>query len=188
MSSRATKATLLALTALFLFPLILAWLMYSGVIDFHPGDTSNDGVLIKPPVPAKMPESFVQAGLGEHWILVYPLPAVCDADCRSELAELEGVRRSLGRNGERVRIVHLVAPENMPPATEKILGIDSGALVLRDASGMLASQLRETDSGNGAYLIDPLGNIMMHYPVGSDPNGMRRDLDRLLKYAKTDPQ
>ncbi len=30
------------------------------------------------------------------------------------------------------------------------------------------------------YIIDPLGNLMMSYPAGSDPTGIRKDLSRLL--------
>lgn len=33
------------------------------------------------------------------------------------------------------------------------------------------------------YLIDPLGNIMMRYPEKPDMQGMRKDLERLLKYS-----
>jgi hypothetical protein len=33
------------------------------------------------------------------------------------------------------------------------------------------------------YLIDPMGNIFMRYPPETDPAGMRKDLERLLKYS-----
>ena len=33
------------------------------------------------------------------------------------------------------------------------------------------------------YLIDPLGNLMMSYPSGTDPVGIIKDLKRLFKYS-----
>jgi cytochrome oxidase Cu insertion factor (SCO1/SenC/PrrC family) len=37
---------------------------------------------------------------------------------------------------------------------------------------------------NRVYLVDPLGNLMMYYRPDSDPQGMIRDLERLLKYSQ----
>jgi hypothetical protein len=33
------------------------------------------------------------------------------------------------------------------------------------------------------YVIDPLGNVMMRYTNQPDMQGMRKDLERLLKYS-----
>ena len=186
MSSKSTKVTLLALTALFLLPLVLAWLMYSGLIEFHPAETSNHGNLVDPPVVARLPPDFEKSELQSHWVLVYPFSEPCEDQCRADLADLRQVRRSLGRDAERVRIVYLVGEGEKDRVARSTADIDVSALVLADASGMLATQLNRI--GNGAFLIDPLGNVMMHYPAGSDPSGMRRDLEHLLRYAKTDPQ
>jgi len=34
------------------------------------------------------------------------------------------------------------------------------------------------------YLVDPLGNFMLHYPPDVDASGMRKDLVRLLKVSQ----
>jgi hypothetical protein len=39
-----------------------------------------------------------------------------------------------------------------------------------------------------AYLIDTLGNIMMAYEAGADPNHLRHDVKRLLTWSKLDEQ
>ena len=31
------------------------------------------------------------------------------------------------------------------------------------------------------WLVDPHGYLVLHYPAGFDPNGLRRDLSRLIK-------
>jgi hypothetical protein len=36
------------------------------------------------------------------------------------------------------------------------------------------------------YLLDPLGNIMLFYAAGFDPNDLKKDLKRLLTWSKLD--
>lgn len=188
MSAVSARTTLIGLTVLFLFPLVMAWLMYSGVIDYAPRETKNHGTLINPPVEARLPDEVRQGGLDGGWILIYVLPPACGEPCRTDLAGLRQVRRALGREADRVRTIHL-APAGLDTSSlEDIAAIDPNAFTARDSSGMLSAQLEDVEGASGTYLIDPPGNIMMHYHAGSDPNGIRLDLKRLLKYARTDPQ
>jgi cytochrome oxidase Cu insertion factor (SCO1/SenC/PrrC family) len=54
---------------------------------------------------------------------------------------------------------------------------------------MLSAALKQAAKGKGrVYLIDPLGNIMMAYESGADPNHIRQDLKRLLTWSKLDEQ
>ena len=45
------RLALVIIASLFILPLALAWLMYSGVIDYDPVETRNLGKLVEPPVP-----------------------------------------------------------------------------------------------------------------------------------------
>lgn len=188
MSGASPRATLIGLTCLFLLPLVVAWLMYIGVIDYHPGETRNHGTLVNPPVTADFPEAFNRRDLAGHWMLLYPLHPDCAEPCRSDIAGLRQVRRALGRDAERLRTV-LVSDANADDAWLRELSeIDTRASLVIDASGSLRAQLDAIEGGRGTYMIDPLGNIMMHYRPGTDANELRLDLERLLKYAKTDQQ
>ena len=40
------------------------------------------------------------------------------------------------------------------------------------------------DDPDRIYVVDPLGNLMMSYPAGADPNGIRKDLARLLRVSR----
>jgi len=187
-NGKSAKIALVALACLFFLPLALAWMMYTGIIDFRPPGTSNLGILVEPPVQAQWPDAFGQLGLNGHWILVHPISASCGDACRDFTTSLRQVRRALGREGARVKIVYLSDAGPGESTLEDISGIDPEAIVLQDGSGMLRSQLEEIGQHGGTYLIDPLGNIMMHYHAATNPNNIRLDLKRLLKYAKTDPQ
>lgn len=188
MSRKSARVTLVGLSALFLLPLMGAWLMYTGVIDWQPGETRNHGTLVNPPLAAKLPQDAGERDLTGHWMLLYPANAVCSDTCKQDLVGLRQLRRALGRDGERIRVVVLTEGGASEEPGRTIVEIDEAASLLSDSSGMLRAQLQDLHGGQGTYLLDPLDNIMMHYDAGTDTNDIRLDLERLLKYAKTDPQ
>ena len=53
-SKLSPRIALIIIAGLFVLPLALAWLMYSGAIDFQPAETRNLGALVEPPVPAAL--------------------------------------------------------------------------------------------------------------------------------------
>lgn len=61
--------------------------------------------------------------------------------------------------------------------------------LLRDPQNKIRTLLAQAATGSGTtYLIDPLGNIMMAYEGGADPNHIKQDLKRLLTWSKLDEQ
>ena len=34
------------------------------------------------------------------------------------------------------------------------------------------------------FLVDPMGNLMMNYPVNTDPTDLRKDIGRLLRASR----
>ena len=188
MNTLTAKTTLLVLAGLFIVPLALAWLMYSGVIDYLPKATTNRGSLIQPPVKADFPGEFNRLDLIEHWMLVYPLPLVCGDRCYEDLSGLHKVQRALGRDANRLRTVLLAEKAPGDNFVAEVEAIDATLVVITDETGKLARQFEKLAGRRGVYMIDPLGHIMMHYPSGSDPNDIRLDVKRLLRYTKTDPQ
>lgn len=182
------KSTMILLGVLFLIPLTLAWLMYSGAIDYRPVSRVNKGMLIEPPVEAQLPEQFELPELYQHWVLVYPLPSNCGDRCREILVGLRQLHRALGRDGGRVGLVLLAGARPDEEFLEEIEKLDPVFNVISENTGKLSQQLNELAGGAGVFIIDPLGNIMMHYPPEPDPNDILADMERLLQYAKTDPQ
>ena len=188
MNTLTAKTTLLVLAGLFIVPLALALLMYSGVIDYLPKASTNRGTLIQPPVKADLPGEFDRLELIEHWMLVYPLPLVCGDRCYEDLIGLHQVQRALGRDANRLRTVLLTEKAPGDKFVTEVEAIDATLVVITDETGKLARQFEKLAGWRGVYMIDPLGHIMMHYTPGSDPNDIRLDVERLLRYTKTDPQ
>ena len=190
------RIALLIIAALFIVPLVFAWLMYSGTIAYQPAQTRNLGNLVKPPVPVSWdtpqvtgsPDNGAEPGLGGHWVVLKDISGPCGPDCVVEVTALRPVHRAAGRHQGRIRLA-LLLPDNPPPAlADELTRIYPQFLVLEDPSGQLRSALARAAAGHRDYLIDPLGNIMMSYARGSDPNDLKQDLKRLLTWSKLDEQ
>ena len=192
------RVALIVIAALFVLPLAAAWLMYSGVVDFDPGDTRNLGELVEPPRPVALdelvpadPARAPATELPRHWTMVHALPADCGPDCESVIMALRQVHLAAGRNRSRLRILLLNGPGSAPD-TDRIEAIYPAFLLASDPEGRMLETLAaiagDADAAGHTYLLDPLGNIMMFYRAGYDPNALKKDLKRLLTWSKLDEQ
>jgi len=190
----------MVITAMFLLPLLLAWFMYSGVIEYKPSSTRNFGRLVEPPIPVEWEETRLipgadeaSSGLGqafsEHWVVLYWLPDSCLETCFQEVSTLRQIHLASGRDQPRIRIALLIRDSSSIEVQDALRKIYPKFQLVGDPSGKLSAALEQATEGiSNAYLIDPLGNIMMAYESGADPNHLWQDLKRLLTWSKLDEQ
>ena len=208
--SLSPRLALTIIAAMFLLPLLLAWLMYSGSLEFKPASTRNLGTLVEPPVPIEgaVPvllagESNLATGLedsidvfDEHWIILQPVPPDCDDSCRRRVFDLRQIHRASGRQASRIRLALLLDKSSPADQGQSLLSIYPEFHLIRDPSGMLSEilagiQLNLSGQGGpakGVYMIDPLVNIMMYFEAGSDHNYIKQVLKLLLTWSKLDRQ
>jgi hypothetical protein len=208
--SLSPRLALLIIAAMFLLPLLLAWLMYSGSLDFKPASTRNLGTLIEPPVPIDWTVTALlsgetklaanpEQGIGvfdEHWVILQPVPAGCDDSCLKRVSNLRQIHRASGRQQFRIRLALLLDESSPADQAQSLLAIYPKFHLIRDPSGILSEALAgiqqnlsgQSGPAKGVYMIDPLANIMMYYEAGSDPNYIKQDLKRLLTWSKLDKQ
>jgi cytochrome oxidase Cu insertion factor (SCO1/SenC/PrrC family) len=198
---------LLMIAALFLLPLILAWLMYSGTLEFRPESTRNKGTLVQPPVPIDLRKldllnpftgkSTAGDALLEHWVVLYPLIGRCGPGCLEDLANLRQIHLASGRHQGRIRLAIVLQDPDQVSDQEAIDRVYDQFIVVIDSTGRVFDTIEsiarletpESPTGSGStYLIDPLGNIMMVYAPAADPSDLKEDLKRLLTWSKLDEQ
>lgn len=186
---RSPRVLLVVIAAMFLLPLLLAWFMYTGAIDYKPGTTRNHGQLVTPPLPLSWDEIEGGEAFREHWVILHAVPDPCSSECISQVSALRQIHRASGRQQSRILIALLL--------DEPVAGDFSAMLketypqfqLVTDPSGDLQSSMQQAAAWSSAvYLVDPLGNIMMAYPGGDDPNHLKQDLKRLLTWSKLDEQ
>ena len=185
--------TLFALAALFLLPLVLAFLTYYGT-PWRPAAHVNHGTLVSPPRPLPQaalahetlgaaPAAAAAAPLRGVWSLVYAGDGACDESCRAALYVMRQTR--LGLNNDMSRVARVLVATSDCCARE-LLAREYPGLVLIDAAGEAGAPLRAALPGERAhsvFIVDPLGNLMMSYDVRNDPRGLLEDLKKLLRLS-----
>ena len=156
-------------------PVLAGWILF--LSGWTPRDAGNYGELI-PPRPLSAPALDPLRG---KWVLVSFDAAACNAYCEKKLYFLRQVRKAQGKEFERVERLWVLV-DGATPRAELLAAIEGTRIVrLRNIGG--AGEF----PGNPLYhiyLIDPLGNLMMRFPLDPDPSRMVKDLQRLLKASR----
>lgn len=183
------QAILVAFT--FLGSLGIAFLLYYG-LEWTPGTGAAHGELIHP---ARTLEAFQGTrldggpfGLDDlegHWNMVFVHTSPCDEACQESMYRLRQVRLTFGKDMERLNRVMLIGQDTDAQGVREVLGAHpdlSVARAQRDLLGQLRSGAAQ-EVENSVLLVDPLGNLMMQYPIDFELKGLQGDLKRLLKYS-----
>lgn len=154
-------------------PLVLGTLAY--YFKWDVGSPSNYGELI-PPRPLAGPAFEPLRG---KWLLVSVDASACDAWCEKKLYYLRQLRRAQGKDMDRVERLWLLSDDGRPRAG-----------LLQAYEGTRVERAPRMDEFPGKpvdhiYVVDPFGNLMMRYPRDPDPSKMLKDLQKLMKFART---
>ena len=153
-------------------PFALGTMAY--VFDWGTGAGANYGELIPP---RALAASALQPLRGKWVLASFDAPA-CDAHCEKKLYFMRQVRRAQGKNMDRVERLWVLTGAG-EPRPELLPGIEGTRLARFPAEGFPGN------APDHIYVIDPLGNLMMRFPRDPDPGRVIKDLQRLLKYARS---
>lgn len=179
-----------ALSALFLLPLVGAYVLYY-VIGWSPRAHVNHGELIEParPLPVvSLPSAETHHPIPNvfthRWALVYVGTGSCDRKCRFALYLMASANLDLSEDMSRIERVFLLTGG----CCGRQLAKRYPGMIVLDASGPSASRLLAkfptTDRNSSIFVVDPLGNLMMRYDSRHDPMGLVEDLQRLLRLSQ----
>lgn len=183
--------TLYLLLAVCVAPVLASYFAYFVV---QPAGRTNYGDLILPqrPVPAlglaRLDGTRVEmAALRGRWVMLHVDDAACDAACRRKLWNMRQVRLTQGKDRDRIERVWLIT--DAAPVETMLLREYDGTLFLRANRAELDAFLAlPADPGarltDHIWLVDPLGNLMLRWPKNEDPNGMKKDLTKLLRASR----
>lgn len=173
----------LALLALVFFgPLAVAIAMYytGGPPE---GDRVNYGTLLDPPLSLDA-RAHYDTGLRGRWTLLVKTAGDCGAECARALVDIRQVRLATGREIDRIERALL-----LPAGSE--VGADTleahpGLVVLRagEASGEAMAAAYEAQPADHIYVVDPVGNLILRYPLQPERKALLGDLKKLLKLSR----
>lgn len=179
---------------LLLFAMFFGSMLVAGLLRFsgwRPQGTKNHGELLEPPGDVRgLSPRLLDGGQyvwksGERtWRILVAPPADCGPQCDALARELDTVWQLFGKDANEVHVLWLCPTDACAwpasatrPGTLKLLAPDS-----RLRAGL--PRVDETTAnvrGVPAYVVDPYGFVILRYPPGFDPAGLRADVAKLLK-------
>ena len=190
---------LILLFAVFALPTLLSWFLFNYTEVGRATGGGEHGTLVNPPRPVP---DLTLVNLADHtdadkrlhgkWTLVYLLNGNCGEACLENLYKMRQLRLATGKYAQRVQRAVLVVTNDRQALTREQLSDYPGQYVLYpesiDADSLLSLFKLSPDdrpfTQDRLYLIDPLGNLMMTYSATTPPDGIIKDLNRLLKYSR----
>ncbi|CAG0950248.1 hypothetical protein MTYP_00150 [Methylophilaceae bacterium] len=172
---------LLLLFIFFAAPLIVVTVMHK--VDWHPAGFSR-GQMVTPARQISMPAGAADLWK-EKWSMVY-IADVCDETCASRLHDMRQLHSSLAKNIERVQRILVTSDADVSGLKQKYPDL----IIINQPEAGVSALKRQFDladstagSAERVYLVDPLGYLMMSYPINMAASDIRKDLSRLLTYA-----
>ena len=185
------RLVLWALVAVFALPMVCSWILV-----LHPGllpeRYSNHGVLIKPVValPAVTLDRIDGTGfrleeLRGKWTFLMVVDAVCNGACEQLVYQLQQIRRATGKDRGHVELLMLYKTgpaEWVLPVLKGNPGMIVAGLNAPEMD-IMASALHQAGVHErpGLIFVDPMGNMVMHYPHAVTAGDILQDIRRLLR-------
>ncbi len=191
------RLKLALIVVLFFLPELVATTLYFG--GWRPQSQVNHGELVQPARPIRDVSlqaldgtSFRFSALRGKWLMIYFGPSSCNVACMRDLYKMRQVSIAQGGDAARLRRLFVVTDGRAMNHLRATLQDYPGMRVVIGSAAAVASLARQftlsvgspLDNLNRIYLVDPLGNLMMSYPSNADPEGMRKDIVRLLQVSQ----
>jgi len=196
--AKHSRLILLLILAVVIGPFLFAWVLVKRA-DLHEFKTTNHGDLIPSP-PNVSQHNFYDFNdktttsgkklLGKWW-LVYVGPQKCYQECQEVLYNLKQLHVALGKDSSRLDRLFIPHPNCPNDLCEVFLSeyypdLTRAKFESKDFKALFTypTLALENETLGDIYIIDPLGNVMMHYSPEMEPKSILSDLKRLLRTSK----
>ncbi len=181
---------LYVLVAITILPIAAAYIAYYVA---PPSGRTNYGTLIEPqrPTPA-LPlteldgTAFDLRELRGRWVFIMVDSGHCDRRCEDKLLMMRQQRTMTGKDRDQIERVWLISDH--VPLSIMLMREYEGTHFIRAPLQSLRNFLALPDAADARlqdhiWVIDPSGNLMLRWPKNAEPNGVKRDVARLLSVA-----
>ncbi len=177
------RITIVLTVMLFTAPVVVAYMLSSGLIKFEPDAKKNNGHFVSPLVKiADYSSAQWVPNLMTHWTLIRRVPEVCSDQCQAWEDELNRYKMSLGHRSNKLNLMLLSdgfneqQPDNFPGVVKASIENNQKLITVFD-------QLSEQSlgQGHGLYVVAPEGYLMMSFSDENTSTEIIRDLNLLVK-------
>ncbi len=190
--------TIVLLIVVFVAPLIAAWVLYLTADRWGLAGGAAHGTLVQPPralgefrLTDAAGHAVTPATLRGRWWLVYVGGTECDGLCGESLYKMRQLRLALGVDMRRVGRLYIMEGEAPGPSLQALIGHHPGLVVAGGPPAAVRALLdrfdldgRDPRTAGRIYVVDPVGRLILMYEPGAEPNGLLKDLQRLLRASR----
>lgn len=178
------KLVLIAATAF--VPMLIAYGLFFFAPELIPKTTTNRGELVQPSVDI----SDFMATEG-RWQLLMPMATACSQACAEALEDVlhqtRQINIALGKNADRLGR-GLVRATPFAPVAGEAMKADYPDLKLIIDAALLAqltavSSMSQDSVGYHVFLVDPVGQLILAYPISKVDKPLLLDLKHLMKVS-----
>jgi cytochrome oxidase Cu insertion factor (SCO1/SenC/PrrC family) len=186
LQKKSGRKILLMLGVIFILPFTIAATLH--FLNIKPTGHSY-GNLVQPP--KALTFTSLQDAQGKEikpdqwlkkWSVVTLDSTDCAEPCQADMHLLKQINTSLNKDAHRLQRVIIMPTEPNADVISQLQMKYPDLVILAGTSAEIVKLSSQFNIADGhIYLIDPLGNLMMSYPINVEPKGVRKDLMRLLK-------
>lgn len=177
------RLIILLVFLLFAVPVIVAYMLATGLINLNYDKTKNNGVMISPPIKmVKISKAPWVTELNDHWTLVYRTAEVCQQNCLEWEDKLHRFNLTLAQNADKLELL-ILAKDFQLPNDDPYTHIKKVAIADDVALNRLFDELstQSYGDGEGLYVVAPEGYLMMAFRPENTPSDIIKDLKLLVK-------
>jgi hypothetical protein len=188
------RRTIIIVALMSLIPFLIAWgLTESSTFRLS---STNKGDLIVPIITTEKSDfsgidTFSRENIVEltgHWVMLNFISGKkCDQRCLDSMHATKQIRLMLNKDLTRVRRALIVMEGKEDKSFSSWWKGDLRLLKLKPSNRLLEKikEFKPEGIKNGSIIImDPLGNLMMHYGANFDPYAVKGDLKKLLRISQ----
>lgn len=181
-----------------IIPFVLAWyLVQQGQMQNF--KSTNHGHLISPLknihslhlYDINNKNTFSGKSLEGKWWFIYVGPEKCQQTCHDALYNLRQIQTALGKNTSRVERLFIAHPNCAASVCEQYLSeaypeMKKARFEPNDFASLFTdiSNTHAREMVGEIYIMDPKGNIMMHYSADMEARWILSDIKKLLRASK----
>ena len=174
-ATKKNRRLLLAMFGIAFLTLGGSYLLFYNAQDGGVWGTTNKGAFVDPPL-ALMDLGLIDSGgqpvtEGITWWLLLVAPEGCIDACADASHQLRQLHVLLNKDADRLQR-GLVTRQGVVPE------------VLEDYPGMAHLTSESTALAEGIYIVDPIGNLVLFYPLEDAGKPVLTDLKKLLKLSQ----
>ncbi len=189
------QRNLLLMAAIFIGPMLLAYVLVNNMHNMGDFETKNHGELFSPARPLQdvalaktNGQEFKLSELRGKWVMIYIGTSTCDQVCKDNLYKMRQSRLAQGGELKRIKRLYISIDGKPKSSLLSVLPEHEGLQVVFGSEPQVEQILHQFDMTRqvvtnetiGMFIVDPLGNLVMRYQTGFEAKGLVKDLTHLL--------